>query len=225
MSNKKAKKKEEWTHCNKCGDNTKHRIVAVRVQDSSGETSDPNIEVWSRTVYEMLECGGCESVILKRTSSFSEIDEIEETYFPPAVSRRLPAWHESLSSDMQVLLKEIYTALHADSRSLAMMGTRALLDMLIVDKVGDRGTFPQKLDALLAEGVIGKKNRDFLEAALDAGSAASHRGHQPSETAVSHVMDILENLLQAVYVLESAADELKKTTPPRHRAGSTEKKP
>jgi len=174
----------------------------------------------------MLECGGCESVILKRTTSSSEDGPFsEETYFPPAVSRRLPSWHESLSSEMQALLKEIYTALHADSRSLAMMGTRALLDMLILDKVGDRGTFPQKLDALLAEGLIGKKNRDFLEAALDAGSAASHRGHQPSGTAVNHVMDILENLLQAVYVLETAADELKKTTPPRQRGAVSEKKP
>lgn len=89
--------------------------------------------------------------------------------------------------------------------------------------VGDVGSFPQKLDALLAEGLIGKKNRDFLEAALNAGSAASHRGHQPSGTAVSHVMDIMENHFQAVYVLESAADELKKTTPPRQRAGGTEK--
>jgi hypothetical protein len=34
---------------------------------------------------------------------------------------------------------------------------------------------------------------------------------------VSHVMDIVENLLEAVYILKEAAEELTKTTPPRKR--------
>lgn len=209
-------KKDEWTHCNTCSHNTKHRIVAKRVQDNSDFLEEHNTEIWSRTTYEMLECGGCESIVLKRTYLFSEDGPFPEvTYFPPAVSRKLPAWHDKLSSEMMGLMNEIYAALHADSRRLATMGARALLDMLIVEKVGDQGTFTKKLDALVEAELIAKKSRDFLEAALDAGHAAAHRGHQPSEAEVSHVMDIVENLLQAVYVLEPAATELKKSTPPR----------
>ena len=64
-------------------------------------------------------------------------------------------------------------------------------------------------------GVIGSKNRDVLAVALDAGSAAAHRGYQATADDVNAVMDIVENLLQAVYHLESLADRLKNTTPPR----------
>ena len=95
------------------------------------------------------------------------------------------------------------------------MGARALIDIVILEKVGDTGSFKEKLEALKKAGLIGTKNRDFLEAALDTGSAAMHRGHIPDEESVNHVMDIVENLLQAVYVLESAAKELKQATPQR----------
>jgi hypothetical protein len=96
-----------------------------------------------------------------------------------------------------------------------MMGARALVDMLIVEKVGDVGTFKQKLDTLAAGEFIGATQVEILDAALDAGSAAAHRGHTPSESEVNAVMDIVENLLNAVYVLPDIAKSLKKTTPPR----------
>jgi hypothetical protein len=46
------------------------------------------------------------------------------------------------------------------------------------DKVGDVGTFEQKLKALEDDGYVSKRNREVLDAALDAGNATAHRGHQ-----------------------------------------------
>jgi hypothetical protein len=91
------------------------------------------------------------------------------------------------------------------------------MDLVIVDKVGDVGTFAQKLEELEKQGFVGTQNRLFLDAALDAGSAAAHRGYTPESEDINHVMDIIENLLQAVYALERAAQRLKRSTPPRKR--------
>jgi hypothetical protein len=96
-----------------------------------------------------------------------------------------------------------------------MMGARALLDMVIVEKVGDVGTFADKLKKLESEKYISGKNREVLAAALDIGSAAAHRGHAAKNSQIDAVMDIVENLLQAVYVLPDMAAELKRSTPPR----------
>jgi len=96
-----------------------------------------------------------------------------------------------------------------------MMGARALLEMLMVQKVGDVGSFKQKLKKLEAGGFVSAHNVEILDAALDAGSAATHRGHKPEEFEVDTVMDIVENLLQAVYVLPRMAQTLKETTPRR----------
>jgi hypothetical protein len=96
-----------------------------------------------------------------------------------------------------------------------MMGARALVDMVIVEKVGDLGSFAEKLKKLESEEYISATNRVVLEAALDVGSAAAHRGHAPRTSQIDAVMDIIENLLQAVYVLPDMAEELKNSTPPR----------
>jgi hypothetical protein len=114
------------------------------------------------------------------------------------------------------MLEEVYMALQANSRSLAMMGARALIDMVILKEVGDVGTFAQKLTALRDAGFVGDKHREVLEAALDVGSAVSHRGHCPESKHVAIVMDIVEHLLQAT-ALQSEVGDLKKATPKRAR--------
>ena len=95
------------------------------------------------------------------------------------------------------------------------MGARTLVDMLMLDKIGDVGSFQHKLEQLEKRGLVGRQNRNFLAVALDAGNAAAHRGYQPKKEQLNHAMDIVENLLQAVYVLEGAAEELKKSMPQR----------
>lgn len=115
-------------------------------------------------------------------------------------------------------MKQVYSALDSNSRALALMGARAVVDIVLVEKVGDNGGFAQQLKAAETAGVIGSKNRRILEAALDAGSAAAHRGYQATADDVNAVIDIVENLLQAVYHLESLADRLKQSTPARAKA-------
>ena len=40
-------------------------------------------------------------------------------------------------------MSEIYNSLDVDTRALPLMGARAMLDMVIVDKIGDIGTFAE----------------------------------------------------------------------------------
>jgi hypothetical protein len=164
----------------------------------------------------MIECCGCETVSLRCTDSCPDRLYNEIGYFPPRVSRRLPHWFGGLTDlAIRSLLREVYAALHANSCRLAMMGARAVIDLAMLDKVGDKGTFSEKLNALTSKGYISALNREFLEAALEAGHAATHRGHVPSVENINRAMDIIENLVQTVYVLKRDADELRKTTPKR----------
>jgi hypothetical protein len=153
---------------------------------------------------------------MRHSSWFSGNDEVTIKNYPPSFSRRSPKWKHKIPRQIGSLLDEVYNALHADSRRLLIMGTRTIVDMVILDKVGDIGSFQEKLKALEKLGFIGQKNREFLTAALDAGSAAAHRGHVAKPEEVEHVMDIIENLLETVYVLHAAAEKLKKSIPPRN---------
>lgn len=205
-------------HCNTCGHETNHEVIAERVEAGS-ELIQGRFTIEWRNTYAMLQCLGCEAVCLQRTNWFSEEPEDESvTYYPPQVSRRVPKWADSLPYGTKDLLDEVYTALHADSRRLAMMGARALIDVVMTTKVGDAGTFAGRLDALVRDGYVSTRNRDVLAAALDAGSAAAHRGHKASSEEVNQVIDIVENLLQTD-LLEAAAVKLKAKTPARPKVG------
>jgi Domain of unknown function (DUF4145) len=201
-------------HCNDCHGKTLHKLLKA-THDADSEDIEERYTIWWDTLHEMFECCGCKSVVLRRTHQFSEWEYPDVRFFPPRTSRHKPKWLFDIPYNMKLLLEEIYNSLDADTTALPLMGARALLDMIMVDKVGDVGSFAQKLKALEAQGFISRKNRETLEVALDAGSAAAHRGYSAKLDDVQAVMDIVENLLQATYVFDKVTAALKKSTPPR----------
>jgi hypothetical protein len=201
-------------HCNECRGKTWHKLLK-EAHDEGSEPYDEQYHLWWHIVHQMFECCGCKSVVVRRTHEFSEWDYPDIRYFPPQVSRHKPSWFHHIPFELRSLLAEIYNSLDADTSALPLMGARALLDMVIVDKIGDVGSFTEKLKQLESQGFISQKNREILDAALDAGSAAVHRGYVPKLKDVHAVMDIVENLLQATYVLDKVAVEIKKSTPAR----------
>lgn len=171
---------------------------------------------WSRT-HTLLECRGCEEITLLRTIWCSEDDPEDgpsETYFPPRVSRRRPAWFDELPSEYAGLLKEIYTALHADSRRLAMMGLRAVIDLFMARKLEGSSGFAGGLRQLVEQNYLTTRSLEIVEAAVEAGHASAHRAHNPTAAQVNSVMDIVENLIQHDLLAESAAS-LRRSIPGR----------
>lgn len=203
-----------WSHCNECSRSTKHEQIAKKVQAEDEFNEWGHDYSWSKTSL-MLECRGCESISMRVEWWHSEYDASDDIdYYPPRVSRKPPVWQSHLPADWQSMLREIYTALHANSRSLAMMGARAIVDMYMNDAVGDIGGFAKKLSKLVTDGHLSKQDKEILDVALEAGHAAAHRGHTPTVQEVAHVMDIVENLLQK-FALRHHAAELSKGTPRR----------
>lgn len=199
-------------HCNSCSRTTSHTEVALRKTSDDSE-DERGIEEWG-TTYRMMQCRGCDSVLLRADNWHSHFDAGPPEYYPPRVARRSPTWMWQLPPEWWSLMREVYTALHADSRRLALMGARTLIDIYMNYTVGDLGGFDKKLQAMVDDGHLSIKDKDVLSAALEAGHAAAHRAHSPSMSNVSHVMDIVEHLLHR-HALATSADELKKATPKR----------
>ncbi len=204
---------EVTSPCNSCGHPTNHLVVAVRHFEAWFEQAEleggapPDVEY----EYAMLECGGCQSISL-RVDELLDGALFSTTFYPPRVQRMKPAWSKDLPIPLQSLLTEIYAALAVDSRKLAVMGARTILDIVTTQKVGRLTTFESRLKALEAKGFIGKANCEILEAVLEARSAAAQRVYAPTSDIVNEVMDIIENLLQAVYILPKSLKKMKRTS-------------
>ena len=210
----------ERLHCNRCHHQTKHCMLFSKSYSVNGEVEDYGPVSWLIR-YDLFECLGCEDVTLRVREQFSETPEQEnEGYYPPRISRTIPQWagRGDLPNEIRMLLLEVYKALQTDSPALALMGARAIIDLTMTHKVGS-GDFKQNLRAFEAGGYLSGKNREVLEVALEAGHAASHRAYSAPSGVVATVMDIVENLLQAVFVLAKMAQDMKQQIPRRTPKG------
>jgi hypothetical protein len=215
-------------HCNRCGGETLHRMLNEEAisgwYDRAGQPrptdppDSPQEGDWIE-VYELLQCCGCEDTCLRHSARDIFAPDEVINFYPPRLFRRRPKWFGDLPADLAALLDEAYAALAADSRRLAVMGVRAAIDMVLSNKVGDRGSFFDKLTELERQGFVSRASREQLAAVLDVGHAAAHRGHTPSVEDLEHVMDIIENLLMGAYQLTDVAAELRRNTPRRYPRG------
>jgi hypothetical protein len=211
-------------HCNACGDDRNHAVIHAESEDweSDGHTGNDT--------YEMLRCGGCESVRLRHIARYSVGDgeRTDVQYFPPTEYRKPPAWfreflvagHQNGSPSLSQLMIEIYAAVRNNLPSLAAMGIRSLLERIMISKTGDQGTFQKNLTMFESLGHVSKKQREHLETILDAGHAAIHRSYVPSTADVVTLLEITEHVVESVFMHEQKIARIKEKVPPRKRGGA-----
>lgn len=85
----------------------------------------------------------------------------------------------------------------------------------MITKAGDLGTFVQNIAAFEKLGFVSSKQRERLEAILEAGHATIHRAYEPTRDDVVTLVDLTEHIVQTVYLHEPRIVELKKRVPAR----------
>ena len=149
---------------------------------------------------------------------------IQQTdYFPPVPLRIKPEWYNRLTEGYRAVLGEIYEAIDSSLFFLSSTGTRTALDQLIVEQIGDAGSFKDKITKLVDSKIIDNTEGEMLLAVLNAGSASAHRSYRPNPKTINHMMDILEAIFYKLLIapdkkkeLEGKAEELRQTTPKRN---------
>jgi hypothetical protein len=124
-----------------------------------------------------------------------------------------PAWIRDVPPRIQELLEDVYTLADKGQSSLMVAGLRMLLEQVLRDGVGIRGSMRERLDALYAQGCISARERDRLEEVVDHGNAAVHEGISVGGEALRYLLMCVEHLLQGYFVLRQSI------------AGRPEKKP
>jgi|SRR4051794_2115845 hypothetical protein len=195
--------------CSNCLTDTEHNMLF--------SVDGGNVDDWCEPHYDLLECAGCKEISLRLT--LKHIDDTKSVhYFPSPASRKVPDWlHERGVGPLGSLLHEIYQAARGGQLRLAIMGIRALIEQVMIQKAGDSGTFVKNLDAFQQAGYISLVQRDALNDILDAGHAAIHRAYEPKTKDIQIALDITEGVLAAIFVHADAAKKVSERVPARRK--------
>lgn len=228
----KASRMEEKikAHCNTCGGKKNHLVLHTE-EDVHFEESWTEI-----STYRLIKCAGCDRIHLQHETDLSGLTDadgnpvISMVYYPPPLSRRRPDWMSGfpnaiwmLETDIGQLLNEVYTSLQNGSNRLAAMGIRAIVEIMMIDKIGgDTGSFNGNINAFFVLGYVALQQQASFKAALiEAGHAAMHRGFRPTDEQLSTLLDITEGLVASIYFHEQSAAKLSSAIPPRQIAGKS----
>lgn len=214
--------KRKKTHCNKCSGRTWHDVLWA---DSERHDNEEDHYFWGAE-YFALRCRGCDGVsFLSSSWESGVVDEDGDVLhavqsYPPKTFRTKPHWYSTLLFESVFdekhflhLLDEVYIALQNNCPRLAVMGIRALLESIMIEKCGDKNSFGANLKAFEVEGYISATQRRAIEPVLEAGHAAIHRSFKPQTTEALVALDITENIVESIYVASKKAARL--NVPPR----------
>lgn len=128
-----------------------------------------------------------------------------------------PQWYAELPANIHEMLLEVRYSLKKQLSALPSMGLRSVIDMICNEWVGDVGGFAEKLHKLEEKKFITPKKRQIIENIIEVGHASVHRGHFPKLEDLQVVMDIVDHLLEELYILDKTSESLRESVPKREK--------
>ena len=194
--------------CQTCLRRTKHEILCEFEKKEYDE-------VWGFSSYDFFQivrCRGCETVSF-RTAETSDIDEDPQTGEPiltehvypyRLAGRKKMDGSERLPLKVRKIYEETHTALAANASILGTIGIRAVVEAVCKDKNTVGSTLKERIDDLAAKGLLATTQAQFLHQNRLVGNVAVHEIEPADEATLKIALDIIENLLQTVYLLPAA---------------------
>lgn len=209
--------KTVWAVCPSCGPNRKADIIA----EHSELEEMPGMSV--SFSWGILQCRGCELVFF--ITSNSDPDSFgEPQYYPKRPVREQPEWLKSSIFDFnspsiwKERLIDFYGCMNARLLVPAAVAGRTVFDVATRElDIDPKLSFEKKLLELVNQGHISSKERDNLKALIEAGSAAAHRGWEPTLDELQMIAGILEAFIERTFVQKDLPEAMLARIPSRKK--------
>lgn len=196
------------TDCVSCKRETNQLVL------SSKKTSNGNEKVETEenfTEYMILECGGCKTIsfLIRETTehvSFGEtycydrnypkkIDSYEEYKFLRDED------HEQLPVKIYELYNEVRVAFENEVSVLAGLGLRTIIEAICLQQKISGNSLFNKIKTLETKSLISPNERELLDKLRVIGNMSAHEIKAFPMDKLGYALDIVNHVLQSVYIL------------------------
>ncbi len=195
--------------CAECDATTFHRVLKSTEYRSEYHENSFSITSWDE--YQVIECQGCRVVRFRKrhrdTEHFhgdgddEELVEQVELYPAPMSGRSKLEGVELLPYTIHFIYSETLAALRQGLPVLTALGIRSLVEAICNDLSVLERSLENKIDALVARGVLTENGAETLHGLRIMGNLAAHEAIQPRSQDLDAALDVLEHVLEGVYLL------------------------
>lgn len=207
-----TKDKKLLVSCGECKRKTNH-IVLVSADLSGTDEISHDFEIHWSSNHQIIQCQGCDTISFRKVSqnsedSFVQIgpdeweENIYEELYPNRNEGRVPIKDiHLLPTDIERIYAETLKATNGDQPVLSGIGIRALIETTTKERNANGKDLMEKINDLVTQGVLTKDGADILHKLRVLGNKAAHEVKPHSADQLYLAMDVIEHLLQGVYIL------------------------
>ena len=218
-----------WVPCSECGGSDRNH----RIHHELRESITDEYQYYGEYHHQLLRCMGCGTVRYRRfIMDEYHRDEIsgrpephrQEIFPTPTQGQR----HSSLAQPNAALIpahvlkmyEETLSALNAAALTLAGGGLRATVEAICRNQGIASGNLEKKIDSLVQKQLLTSSQAELLHEERYIGNAALHELTTPSTVDIEDGLQIVEGLINTIYILPEKAKRLKKVRERAVRAKS-----
>ena len=201
--------RELLSFCDQCAGEQTHAVCAS-YQDDWTHDLGGDFSVWGGSNNFILKCAECGQISFRSEKWDSEnIDQktkelnTEIDIYPRRPdSRDLPAWFEELmfadgelERGIEAKLTEVYRSLDQKLYWMCLIGTRAIVERVMLAKIPDQGSFVSNLSHFRRQGLISEQQHLALERGLGGSDSMEALDEAKAQTAIRAAEEVIGAVL------------------------------
>lgn len=200
------------TNCEKLYDTDELLPSEIYLRNEDGTKIDHLYRIVYKK-YTIFKCCGCERIHIEIKTKVDKEQE-DNKVIPAKTDVGVSEFLFHLQLDYIGIYREVLGAINQGYYNLACCGIRTMIDIFMNDKVGNNGTFSNRLNKMKDEHFISCDQYNMLKILIEAGNASAHRGFVPEQEDVINLLGVLDIILKTE-VDSIALNALKEKIPHR----------
>lgn len=213
------------SYCSTCNREANQNVLKEVVKNSFNEEDG----WWDKSTFQIIQCGGCDEISFRKLYNdismqqhFDEDTTYQELYPQRGAHSRPIKTYRGLPFQINTIYRETIDTFNGNLRILCAVGVRAIVEAICVDKKIIEGKVRSKegkerisknldgrISGLHAMGFLTLDSSEILHELRFMGNDAVHEIDEPSTEELSMAIDIVEHIIDNIYMIKRKAIGLK----------------
>ena len=202
--------------CRLCKHKTNHTVLASEHVSYDEYIKKIDYHIDHLHEYQITKCDGCETVSFRIVYTCSDERDMDtgeyletEWLYPEIDEIKEPIeGYDKFPYKTKEIYKETLKAINNNSKILAAIGLRALIESICIERNTTSRILKDKIEELYTQDLLSKSQCQFLHKLRFLGNEAAHEILPPNESVLSSSLEIAETLLKTIYILPEIANKI-----------------